>query len=182
VGVSPSPEFLVELGIDTVEPSDHPLYFNAKLGTPEGALFGGAPAVNVGIFNVGTQSGSTNQNVVDGLLGKTIPGVGRLFAGGYVGNDDVLRNAQGESEAAGFMVGFDRGLVPVKDPAGNGYNRLVLCGDYASGKNALGGGGVGLYWYFTSSVSLLNGMVWFNEKAINGEWKWTTQLDVNVPF
>src|SRR4249919_3071956 len=79
VGVSPSPEFLVELGIDTVEPSDHPLYFNAKLGTPEGALFGGAPAVNVGIFNVGTQSGSTNQNVVDGLLGKTIPGVGRLF-------------------------------------------------------------------------------------------------------
>jgi len=23
--------------------------------------------------------------------------------------------------------------------------------------------------------------VWFNEKAINGEWKWTIQLDINIP-
>ena len=181
-GVLPYSKLLMEIGIDTLEPSDHPLFFNAKVGTPESALFKGAPAVSVGIFDVGTESGTTNQNIVHGMLGKTIPGVCRLFAGGYVGNKDVLLNAQGESEATGFMVAFDRGLMPVKDREGGGYNRLVLCGDYASGKNALGGGGVGLYWYFASNVSLLTGPVWFNETAINGEWKWTTQLDVNVPF
>jgi hypothetical protein len=32
------------------------------------------------------------------------------------------------------------------------------------------------------TMSLLTGPVWFNERAINGDWKWTTQLDVNVPF
>jgi len=25
------------------------------------------------------------------------------------------------------------------------------------------------------------GPVWFNEKAINGVWKWTIQLDINIP-
>ena len=181
VGVLPYPKLQMEIGIDTLEPTDHPLFFNAKIGTPENALFRGAPAVNVGIFNVGTESGSTNQNVVQGMLGKTIPGVCRLFAGGYVGNDDVLVDGQGHRESSGFMVAFDRGFAPV-GAAGDTYNRLVLCGDYASGKNTVGGGGVGLYWYFASNVSLLTGPVWFNETAINGEWKWTTQLDVNVPF
>ena len=181
-GVLPYSRFQMEIGIDTLEPSDHPLYFNAKVGTPENTLFQGAPAVNVGIFNVGTESGVTNQNVVQGVLGKTVPGVCRLFAGGYIGNESVLRNAHGGSEATGFMVAFDRRLMPVKGAGGSGWNRLVLCGDYASGKNALGGGGVGLYWYFASTVSLLTGPVWFNEAAINGQWKWTTQLDVSVPF
>ena len=182
VGVLPYQKVQMEIGIDTLEPSDHPLYFNAKIGIPEGAIFEGAPALNVGIFNAGTESGSTNQNIVQGLVGKTVPGFCRLFAGGYVGNDQVLRNGQGDAAASGFVVAFDRGFAPVKDAAGATYNRLVLCGDYASGENAFGGGGAGPYWYFASNVSLLTGPVWFNEKAINGEWKWTTQLDVNVPF
>lgn len=182
VGVLPASRLQMEIGIDTLEPSDHPLFFNAKIGSPENTLFHGAPAVNVGIFDVGTESGSTNLNIVQGVAGKTLPGVCRLFAGAYAGNDNVLRNAQGEAESSGFMVAFDRGFLPAKDAAGTGYNRLVLCGDYASGKNAIGGGGVGLYWYFASNASLLTGPVWFNEKAINGEWKWTMQLDVNAPF
>jgi len=182
VGVLPFQKLQMEIGVDTLEPSDHPLYFNAKIGMPENALFRGAPAVNLGVFNVGTEAGSTNQNIVHGMLGKTIPGVCRLFAGGYVGNDQLLLDAQGEAEETGFMVAFDRGFAPVKDAAGGSYNRLVLAGDYASGKNLFGGGGLGLYYYLTSSVSLLTGPVWFNEKAINGEWKWTTQLDVNLLF
>ncbi|MBI1865160.1 MAG: EscU/YscU/HrcU family type III secretion system export apparatus switch protein, partial [Nitrospirae bacterium] len=66
-----------------------------------------------------------------------------------------------------------------KDAEGNELSRLVFAVDYASGDNALGGGGAGLYYYFTKNVSLLTGPVWFNEEAINGKWKWTTQLDVN---
>jgi len=38
-----------------LEPSDYPFFFNAKIGTPEGALASWSPAVNVGIFDVGTQ-------------------------------------------------------------------------------------------------------------------------------
>jgi hypothetical protein len=182
VGVLPNSKFQMEIGIDTLEPSDHPIFFNAKIGTPEGVVFDGAPALSLGVFNVGTESGVTNQNVVHAMVGKTVPRLGRLFGGGYIGNEDVLLNADGDAEESGFMVAFDRGFAPVTDAGGTTYNRLVLAGDYASGKNAIGGGGVGLYYYFASSVSLLTGPVWFNETAINGEWKWTVQLDVNAPF
>ncbi len=182
VGVLPVRKVQMEIGIDTLEPSDHPLYFNAKLGTPENILFRGAPALSVGVFNVGTESGATDQNIVHGVLGKTIPGVCRLFVGGYVGNDRVLVDARGEAAGSGFMLGFDRGFLPVGAAGGDSFNRLVLAGDFASGKNAFGGGGLGLYYYFSPSISLLTGPVWFNEEAINGEWKWTTQLDVNAPF
>ena len=47
-------------------------------------------------------------------------------------------------------------------------------------KAKIGGGGVGLYYFFTKDISLLTGPVWFNEKEINGKWKWTLQLDINV--
>ena len=30
-------------------------------------------------------------------------------------------------------------------------------------------------------LSLLAAPVWFNEEAINGKYKWTLQLDINVP-
>ena len=81
---------------------------------------------------------------------------------------------------------MDGGLRPrvpsdVKDKEGKDeYNRLVLAADYASGNNVLGGGGVGVYYYFTKDISLLTGPVWFNEQDINGKWKWTIQLDINV--
>jgi hypothetical protein len=77
------------------------------------------------------------------------------------------------------MVAFDHGFMPVKDAAGAEYSKWVFAADYASGKNAIGGGGVGIYYYVTKDVSLLTGPVWFNEKAINGAMKWTTQLDIN---
>jgi len=67
-------------------------------------------------------------------------------------------------------VAYDRYLLPGK---------LMLAADYASGENAIGGGGVGLYWFFTPNTSLLVGPVWFNDEVINGKMKWTTQLDIN---
>lgn len=53
-----------------MQPSDFPWFFNAKIGAPEVVLFKGAPALQVGVFNVGTkandegQSNGTNQNIV----------------------------------------------------------------------------------------------------------------------
>ncbi|MCX8116848.1 MAG: hypothetical protein N3G78_02805 [Desulfobacterota bacterium] len=182
IGVLPFEKLQLEVGIDYIEPTDHPVSFNAKLGTPENALFSGAPALNLGIFNVGTKKDVTNQNIVFGMVGKTIPILGaRLFAGPYIGNGKVLVDKNGKRENKGFMIGLDRGFFPAKDKEGNEYKKLVLVADYASGKNAIGGGGVGLIYYFTPNISLLTGPVWFNEKEINGKWKWTIQFDVNLP-
>ncbi len=181
VGVLPFEKLQMEVGVDLIEPTDYPVSFNAKIGTPEDSLFKGSPALNIGIFNVGTKKNVTNQNIVFGLVGKTIPYIGRLFIGPYIGNSKALVDRDGEKENAGFMIGFDRGFFQTKDKEGNEYNRLVLAADYASGKNSIGGGGVGLYYYFTKDISVLTGPVWFNDQGINGNWKWTIQLDINLP-
>jgi len=161
----------LEFGLDVLEPSDDPLFFNAKIGFPEGKLSPRAPAVELGIFNVGARRGVTNQNVVHVILGKTLPqDAGRVHLSYYVGNGDVLRGSDGQKENTGFMVAYDRWLV--KD-------RFMIAADYASGDNAIGGGGVGLYTFFTPNVDLLIGPVWFNDEGLNGKMKWTTQIDVN---
>lgn len=182
LGVLPSEKIQMEIGVDLLESSDYPLYFNGKIGTPEDALFKGSPTFQIGIFNVGTKNNVTNQNIVFGVIGKTIPGVGRISAGPYAGNKKVLVDKDGNKENTGFMAAFDRGFIPVKDKEGNEYSKIVFAADYASGKNAIGGGGFGLYYYFTKDISLLTGPVWFNEEAINGKWKWTIQLDINLPI
>lgn len=161
-----------EVGFDLLEPSDDPVFFNGKIGFAEGALGKGAPGVQVGVFNAGTRRGTTNQNVLDLIVGKTLPhGMGRLHAAVYYGNPGVLRSSKGERENTGFMVAYDRYL--------DSKHKWMLAGDYASGKNAIGGGGVGIYHFFTPNIDLLVGPVWFNDRGINGNMKWTTQLDVN---
>ncbi|MBF0544015.1 MAG: hypothetical protein HQM08_06270 [Candidatus Riflebacteria bacterium] len=179
MGVLNSQKLQMELGFDLLGATDDPLYFNAKLGYPEGALGTNSLALQIGMFNMGTHKGVTDQNLAFLVLGHTFKDFARFSVGPYHGNPDILRNSNGEKENTGFMAAFDHGFHPVKGPDGNTFNRFVFCGDYASGKNAIGGGGVGLYYFFTKDVSLLTGPVWFNDTGINGKWKLTTQLDVN---
>lgn len=181
IGILPFEKFQMEVGVDFLQPSDFPWLFNAKLGFLEGALFKESPVLQLGIFNLGTESGVTDQNIAYGVIGKTLPVIGgRLSAGPYVGKSSVLVDSNGEKENTGFMVAFDHGFIPVKDKEGNEFNRIVFAADYASGDNALGGGGFGLYYFFNKDISLLTGPVWFNNKDINGGWKWTIQLDINT--
>lgn len=181
VGILPFEKLQMEVGIDLLEPSDDSLSANFKLGAPEGALFEGAPALFVGMFGIGTERGVTDYDVAHLTVGKTITGFGRLSAGPYWGNDELLRSATGEREDFGFMVAFDRGFRPVTDAAGSSYNRFVLAADYASGENAIGGYAVGLYTYFSKDIALLVAPVWFNDEGVNGKWKLTVQLDINLP-
>ena len=181
LGVLPFTKLQMEIGVDYLGPSDAPFYFNAKLGAPEGALFKGAPALQAGIFNVGTKKGVTNQNIGHVVVGKSLTVIGRVSAGGYLGNGAVLRDADGKKANSGVMVALDHAFVTVKGKDGDEFSRWVVAADYASGKNALGGGGFGVYYFFTKNVSLLTGPVWFNEERINGKWKWTIQLDINHP-
>lgn len=190
VGVLPFEKIQLEVGFDWLEPTTDPLYFNAKLGTPEGSIFAGSPALNLGVFNVGTDSkttdgdGRTDYDIVDVIVAKTLPaGFGRIHAGAYYGNGKTLVNRFGDKANTGFMVGWDKGYVSVKDAEGE-YSKWVMAADWASGKNAIGGGGFGVARFFTRNVSLLTGPVWFNEPQVasaNGDakWVWSTQLDIN---
>jgi len=197
VGILPFTKVNMEVGVDMLAPiqficgalKDCPsvgdsLLFNSKIGIPEGALFTESPGINLGIFNVGTVKNVTNMDIGDLIIGKTIPVVGRLHVGGYWGNAGSALMHEGGTLAGqvkntGVMVGYDRGFVPVKDKDGNEYNKFILAADYASGKNFIGGGGVGVYFFFTKDISVLTGPVWFNDQDINGRWKMTTQLDIN---
>lgn len=180
IGVLPFDKVKMEVGVDLLESSDNPFFFNAKIGIPEDAFFTWQPTLQLGVFNVGTKSDVTNQDIVFGVIGKSIPVLGRISAGAYFGNKKVLVDKDGEKENAGFMVAYDRPFLSVKDKEGNEFSRVVFAADYASGKNAVGGGGAGLYYFFTKDICLLTGPVFFNEAAINGKWKWTVQLDINT--
>jgi len=184
IGFAISPKLLVECGVDYFAATTYPWFFNAKIGLVEDSLFKGQPAFEIGIFNVGTKSSGpsrTNYDIGFLVLGKTFPGIGRVSAGPYWGNHATMVSSEGGSQNVGFMLAYDRAFVPAKDKAGNEFNRLVLAGDYASGKNVIGGGGFGLYYFFTKDISLLAGPVWFNDSGLNGTWKVTVQLDVNLP-
>ena len=85
IGVLPFDKLQMEIGTDLVEPTndpttgkDYPLFFNAKIGSPEGKLFQGSPALYIGIFGIGTKKDVTNQNVLYGTIGKEFPIIGRL--------------------------------------------------------------------------------------------------------
>jgi hypothetical protein len=156
-----------EFGFDYFAASSEPWAFNAKVGFSENTLSKTAPAVQVGFFNFG----DLKQNIVDFIVGKSLPkGMGRLSAAYYVGSSKNLRSSSGDKDNTGFMVAYDRTLVP---------DKWVFAADYASGKNAIGGAATGLYYYFNKNTSLLAGPVWFNDSGINGSMKWTTQLDIN---
>src|SRR3990172_8763706 len=123
IGILPFEKFLMEVGVDFIQSSDFPWSFNAKMGFPEGVLFKESPALQAGIFNVGTESGVTNQDIGYLVIGKTLPIIGgRLSAGPYIGNSSVLVDSNGNNKNTGYMVAFDHGFLPVKDKDGNEYN------------------------------------------------------------
>lgn len=179
VGVLPYEKLNMEVGFDLLEPADDPLFFNAKLGTPEGSLCEGSPAMSFGVWNVGTQKGLTDYDIWHFVVGKTLPGkLGRLHGGAYISSTNTLKSSDGDVKNKGFMIGWDKAFYPVKE-GDRQFNRFMLAADYASGDNAIGGGGAGLYVFFTPDVSLLMGPVWFNDEDLNGDYKWTMQLDIN---
>lgn len=194
-GVLPFENIKLEVGIDMLMTSlqndnqfdNHPFYFNAKLGTPEDA-FGikGLPAFAVGAYNLGTydkpevNAVSTRQNIVYGLVGKTLPVIGRLSAGGYYGSQRALALGTNQKNSnSGILASWDRSMPEISD-------KLWLAVDYMSGNNANGEVSVGGSWAFNKNVSLIAGVVFFNpfyspsqgETIPGGKPALTTQLDI----
>ena len=182
-GVLPFKKLQAEIGVDYINMGDgiydtNPVYFNAKIGTPEGALFKGSPAITVGGYNFGTKNNLTNYNVAYALIAKTIPIIGRVSAGYYYGNEKLLVDENNKKSNSGILLSLDRQMTEISD-------KLWMAVDYQSGRSYLGALNAGFSWSFSSNVSVIfaydiynNKNVYYNSKDLNLNTI-TMQLDIN---
>jgi len=191
VGVLPFEKLQMEVGVDyihygSVAPysqDDTPIYFNAKIGTPENSLFEYSPAMAAGMYNVGVRGGdqfhNTAQDIGYVIAAKTIPVAGRISAGWYWGNGgnvnfkkSVNNDTEQKIDNNGVLLSWDRTMSEIDD-------RLWMAVDYQGGDNAYGALNVGASWAFTKNVSLIVGYDIYNRKKTGGQPTVTTQLDIN---
>ncbi len=170
-----------EIGVSYVAPTRYPVSFDTKVGIEEELLFPYSPGMSIGIFNVGTKTHGqykTNQNIVDVCFSKSLPAAmligGTITVGGFGGNHAMGKNR------LGAMVAYDREFCPAMDASDTEYNKWKFIADYATGKNTQGGGGFGVYYYFTPKIGLSTGPTWFNDQSIFGKWKWAIILQVDL--
>lgn len=191
-GVLPFEKLQAEVGFDFLavagNPNDnHPLSGNFKIATPEDSLFQLSPALAVGMYNIGpTQSATvapgviSGQNIVYALAARTlpvmgsVPSLGRISAGYYVGNDKALVDANGNKKNDGILLSWDRTMTEISD-------KLWVAVDYQSGKNVDGALNFGFSWNFAKNVSVIFGYDIYNDKNVAGGNTFTTQLDINFP-
>ncbi len=194
-GVLPFPKVQAEIGFDLMwggpnQPAGldkYPFYGHAKIGTPEDNTW--KPAVVVGIYNVGLKKGDvkdgvytktgTDADIVYGLVGKTLPVIGRLSAGYYGLNKDASvaavydRNGR-KGDDSGVLASWDRTMCEISD-------RLWLGVDYQGGRNAYGAFSFGASWAFARNVAVIFGYDISNNKDRGGQNTFTVQVDINVP-
>jgi hypothetical protein len=182
-GLLPFEKFQGEIGVDYLYMGDsnydnHPIYFNAKIGLPEDALFKGFPAVALGTYNFGLKTNLTNYNIIYGEIAKTIPILGRLSVGYYTGNDKVLVDENLKKANNGVLLSWDRTMTEISD-------KLWLAVDYQGGKNYLGALSFGASWAFSKNVSVIFGYDIYNNKNAyyntnnQNANTFTAQVDIN---
>ena len=178
-GVLPFEKLQMEAGVDymvnaTTPGDSHPFYLNVKLGTPEDSLFKYSPAIAVGAYNIGLKEDVTDQNITYALVAKTLPVVGRLSAGYFVGNSAVLNDEKGENDNHGVLLSWDRTLSEISD-------KLWVGVDYQGSDSAMGAFNFGVSWAFSKNVSVIFGYDIYNNGVTGGKNTFTTQLDINFP-
>ena len=182
-GLLPFEKFQGEIGIDYLSMGDsnyddYPIYFNAKLGFPEGAIFKGSPAIALGAYNFGLKKNLTDYNIIYGEIAKTIPILGRISVGYYTGNDKVLVDENLNKAKDGFLFSWDRAMTEISD-------KLWLAVDYQGGRNYLGALSFGASWAFSKNVSVIFGYdIYNNKKAYyntnnQNANSFTAQVDIN---
>jgi hypothetical protein len=182
LGVLPMEKFQMELGLDYrsygTQPADSsPFYFNAKIGTPEGSLFTGSPALAVGAYDIGTNkydsasNVGTDYNIVYALAAKTLGKAGRFSAGYYQGNDKLLLDKDGKKDEKGVLLSWDRTISEISD-------KLWVAVDYMGGDNSYGALSYGVAWKFSPNVGVIFGM----DKYNNDNYKptYTFQVDIDI--
>ncbi len=188
VGVLPFDKVQAELGFDLMFQGDealdgNPIYFHGKVAVPEDAFFRWQPSLAVGVYNVGTKRSptvNTMQNIGYALVGRTLPIIGRISAGYYLGNAAVLRTniVPGDPSATrpdnhGLLLSWDRTLSEISD-------KLWMAVDYQQGRSGLGSINAGVSWAFSKDVSVVVGYDHYWNHTIAGKDTFTVQLDVNL--
>jgi hypothetical protein len=176
VGVLPFEKIQAEVGIDqrtvSLEPYDsNPLYYNAKIGTPEGSLFKGSPAIAIGGYDFGTKKDLTDFNIIYGVVAKTLGVAGRFSVGYYAGNDKLLLDKNGEKDETGFLASWDRTMSEISD-------KLWIAVDYQGSENGYGATSFGLAWKFAPNVGVIVGYDIFTND--NLEPTATFQVDIDL--
>ena len=132
IGFLPGKIFQGEAGFDAFLPGRDPLQFNFKFGTPEDALGKGVPGLSAGMFGLGLNADAdsptrNNYNVAHLEVGKTIPKVGSVALGGYLGTtQDLFLSSEGKDQNAGWMVSYYRTLEPWTDQVAFSAPRVFL--------------------------------------------------------
>jgi len=176
VGVLPYEKIQAEIGIDqrsvSLQPYDsNPLYLNAKVGTPEGSLFAGSPAIAVGGYDFGTKKDLTDFNIIYGVVAKTFGAAGRFSVGYYAGNDKLLLNKTGEKDATGLLASWDRTISEISD-------KLWVAVDYQGAENGYGATSLGLAWKFAPNVGVIVGYDIFTNDTLKPTA--TFQIDIDL--
>ena len=198
VGVLPFQAIQMEVGFDYLtianDPNDqHPWSGNIKLATPEESLFKFSPALAVGLYNArpvkdiatsDAPSVTSGQNIVYGLVAKTVPpmgplpSLGRFSAGYYRGSKRALVDnpdpARAKPANDGVLVSWDRTMSEISD-------KLWFGVDYQGGENVDGSWNFGFSWNFTKNIALLAGYDVYTQKNQAGCNTFTTQLYITMP-
>lgn len=173
-GILPFEKIQMEAGLDYRDiGGDHtyPILFNAKIGTPEDALFSGSPAIAVGGYDFGTKSDVTDYNLFYCLVSKTILKLGRFSAGYYTGNDDLLLDIDGNKDNDGVLLSWDRTISEISD-------KLWAAVDYQGGDNGYGALSFGAAWKFAENVGVIFGYDLYNESF----YKPTATIQLDIDF
>lgn len=175
LGVLDTSALGAEIGVDIKEPTDDPLFFNAKLQIKEDSLLRFFPAIAIGGYNFGTKSDETNYNMFYTEIAKSLPVVGRITAGYFVGNDGVkkLRDAKGDKANHGLLLSYDRTMAELDD-------RLWIAIDHQGSESAFGATSFGMAWRFAPKISGMLGYNIYNEPEVAG--KDTLQIRFDMDF
>jgi hypothetical protein len=182
-GLLPFDKFQGEIGVDYLymgdsNYDDYPVYFNAKIGFPEDAMFKNSPAMALGAYNLGLKKDLTNCNIIYGLIAKTIPVLGRFSVGYYTGNEKILVDENLKKANNGVLLSWDRTFPEISD-------KLWLAVDYQGGENYLGALNFGASWAFSKNVSVIVGYDIYNNKNAyyntndQNANTFTVQVDIN---
>src|SRR3990172_1951762 len=108
------------------------------------------------------EKGAKNKKIVYAIAGKTLPVIGRLEAGYFVGNKKALVNfaetdAGGnfKSDEKGILLSWDRTISEISDKLWAGV-------DYQGSDSGIGAFNFGLSWAFAKNVSIIFGYDIYN--------------------
>ena len=184
LGVSPSDKLLAEVGFDIFQPGRFNDLFqvNGKITLAEGAFGAWQPGVSAGIMNVGFKKDVSNYDLMHLDVGKAFP-FGTIAVGGYYGAGSKLlwTGSDGAVNRGGVMASYTSPDLVLNL---TGLQKINAFGDFATGNNWFGGGGVGVGLYPTSTVDVLFGPVWFFDSKLakglyGADMVWTLQLDID---